>query len=152
MVMKNWIEETTEEQLIKKFGVQPGDLYRVIENAKWLLHATHELAPLVGADKEIKPLSNELEERVSKGIKRELLPIVHLEGIGRVRGRIIYNAGYKTIEDLKLASLEDLTHLPLIGPRLAKKIKGQVGGTVVGEEPWDNSLDKVQGFEQKTLF
>ncbi|MDR0318923.1 MAG: DEAD/DEAH box helicase, partial [Nitrososphaerota archaeon] len=65
MVMKSWIEETTEDQLIKKFGVQPGDLYRVIENAKWLLHATHELAPLVGADREIKPLSNELEERVS---------------------------------------------------------------------------------------
>jgi helicase len=152
MVMKSWIEETTEDQLIEKFGVQPGDLYRVIENAKWLLHATHELAPLVGADKEIKTLSNELEERVSKGIKRELLSIIHLEGIGRARGRIIYNAGYKTIEDLKLASLEDLIHLPLIGPRLAKKIKKQVGGTVVEKETLDNSLDKVQEFKQKTLF
>jgi helicase len=152
MVMKNWIEETTEEQLIKKFGVQPGDLYRVIENAKWLLHATHELAPLVGADKEIRPLSNELEERVAKGIKRELLPIIHLEGIGRVRGRIIYNAGYKTIEDLKLASIEDLTHLPLIGPRLAKKIKAQIGETIVEKESWNDGLDKVQEFKQKTLF
>jgi len=154
IVMKNWIEETTEDQLITKFGVQPGDLYRVIENAKWLLHAIHELAPLVGADKEIKPLSNELEERVSKGIKRELLPIIHLEGIGRARGRIIYNAGYKTTEDLKLASLEDLTRLPLIGPRLAKKIKEQVGG-VVEKEKWEeekNLVDKVQEFKQKTLF
>jgi len=152
MVMKSWIEETTEDQLIKKFGVQPGDLYRVIENAKWLLHATHELAPLVGADREIKPLSNELEERVSKGIKRELLPIIHLEGIGRARGRIIYNAGYKTAEDLKVASLEELTRLPLIGPRLAKKIKEQVGGTVVEKETWNDEMDKVQEFKQKTLF
>lgn len=150
MVMKNWIEETTEDQLITKFGVQPGDLYRIIENAKWLLHATHELAPLVGADKEIKPLSSELEERVSKGIKRELLPIVRLEGIGRVRGRIIYNAGYKTIEDLKAASLEDLTNLPSVGPRLAKKIKEQVGG-FVKKETWEN-WDKEQEFKQKTLF
>jgi len=152
MVMKSWIEETTEDQLIKKFGVQPGDLYRVIENAKWLLHATHELAPPVGADREIKPLSNELEERVSKGIKRELLPIIHLEGIGRARGRIIYNAGYKTAEDLKVASLEELTRLPLIGPRLAKKIKEQVGGAVVEKETWDDEMDKVQEFKQKTLF
>ena len=151
MVMKNWIEETTEDQLITKFGVQPGDLYRIIENAKWLLHATHEIAPLVGANKEIKPLSDELEERVSKGIKRELLPIVHLEGIGRIRGRIIYNAGYKTIEDLKLASLEDLTHLPSVGPRLAKKIKEQVGGPIVEKETWDD-WDKEQEFKQKTLF
>jgi len=151
MVMKNWIEETTEEQLIKKFGVQPGDLYRVIENAKWLLHATYELAPIVGADREIKPLSDELGERVSKGIKRELLPIVRLEGVGRVRGRIIYNAGYRAIEDLKGASLEDLTRLPLIGPRLAKKIKEQVGG-VVEKEAWEEDLDRVQEFKQKTLF
>lgn len=150
MVMKNWIEETSEDQLITKFGVQPGDLYRTIENAKWLLHSTHELAPLVGADKEIKPLSDELEERVSKGIKRELLPIVRLEGIGRARGRIIYNAGYKTIEDLKLASIEDLTMLPSVGPRLAKKIKEQVGG-FVKKETWDN-WDKEQEFKQKTLF
>ncbi len=150
MVMKNWIEETTEDQLITKFGVQPGDLYRTIENAKWLLHSTHELAPLVGANKEIKPLSNELEERVSKGIKRELLPIVRLEGIGRVRGRIIYNAGYKTLEDLKLASLEDLTMLPSVGPRLAKKIKEQVGGFIKKDEL--ERFDKEQEFKQKTLF
>jgi helicase len=151
MVMKNWIEETTEDQLITKFGVQPGDLYRTIENAKWLLHSTHELAPLVGANKEIKPLSDELEERVSKGIKRELLPIVRLEGIGRVRGRTIYNAGYKTIEDLKAASLEDLTMLPSVGPRLAKKIKEQVGGFIKKEEldKWDKNQ---QEFKQKTLF
>jgi len=151
IIMKNWIEETTEDQLITKFGVQPGDLYRIIENAKWLLHATHELSPLVGADKEIKPLSDELGERVSKGIKRELLPIARLDGIGRTRGRIIYNAGYKTIETLKEAALEDLTRLPLIGPRLAKKIKEQVGG-VVEKETWEDISDKVQEFQQKTLF
>ena len=94
LVMKNWIEEVSEEKLIEQFNVQPGDLYRTIENAKWLLHATDELASLFGA-KEILPLTNELVERVSKGIKKELLPIVHLEGVGRVRGRIIFNAGYQ---------------------------------------------------------
>jgi len=151
IVMQKWIEETTEDQLITKFGIQPGDLYRIIENAKWLLHATHELSPLVGARKEIKPLANELEERIAKGIKRELLPIVHLEGIGRIRGRIIYNAGYKTLEDLKTATLEDLTQLHSVGPRIAKKIKEQVGGFVEKEtlEKWDK---EPQEFKQKTLF
>ena len=151
IVMQKWIEETTEDQLITKFGIQPGDLYRIIESAKWLLHATHELSPLVGARKEIKPLADELEERIAKGIKRELLPIVHLEGIGRIRGRIIYNAGYKTLEDLKTATLEDLTQLPLVGPRIARKIKEQVGGFVEKEtlEKWDR---EPQEFKQKTLF
>jgi helicase len=151
IVMENWIEETTEDQLITKYGIQPGDLYRIIENAKWLLHATHELSPLVGANREIKLLADELEERVSKGIKRELLPIVRLDGVGRIRGRIIYNAGYKTIEDLKVASLEDLTQLHLVGPRIAKKIKEQVGG-FIDKEPEDNWEEPQQVFRQKTLF
>jgi helicase len=149
LVMKNWIEETTEEKLIERFGVQPGDLYRTIENAKWLLHASHELASLVGADKEVLPLTYELVERVSKGIKRELLPIVKLEGVGRARGRIMFDAGYKTIEDIKQASIEELTNLPLVGPRLAKKIKEQVGG-FVKKETWER-LEKVQEFKQRAL-
>ena len=47
MVMKSWIEEVTEERLIQQFNVQPGDLYRIIENAKWLLHATDEISRAV---------------------------------------------------------------------------------------------------------
>jgi helicase len=95
LVMSNWIEELPEEKIMERFSVQPGDLYRTIENAKWLLHATEELSPLIDKNKEVSALSHELVERVSKGIKRELLPIVALEGVGRVRGRIIFNAGYQ---------------------------------------------------------
>jgi len=148
MVLKSWIEEASENTLIENFRVQPGDLYRTIENAKWLLHATHELAKLLG-NKEILPLASELIERVAKGIKKELLPIVRLEGVGRVRGRIIYNAGYKTISDIKHAPLDDLTNLPLIGPRLAKKIKEQVGG-FVKKETWEK-LEKGEEWKQKAL-
>lgn len=135
MVLKAWIEEVSEDEIIERFGVQPGDLYRVIENAKWLLYAITELASLFDA-RDIQPLALELIERVEKGVKRELLPIVRLEGIGRVRGRILYNAGYKTIDDLKSAKIEDLMNLPLIGPILAKKIKEQIGG-FIRKESWE---------------
>jgi helicase len=148
IVLKNWIEEVREETLLEQFRVQPGDLYRIIENAKWLLHATCELALLL-KNKEILPLASELRERVAKGIKKELLPIVKLEGIGRMRGRVMYNAGYKTIEDIKHAPIENLTNLPLIGPRLAKKIKSQVGG-FVKKETWEN-LEKGEEWKQRAL-
>ncbi len=148
-------EEPVRGELMKYFG------YFVTESSghaseyvpyyrKTASMVTDELSPLIGADKEVRPLTHELVERVSKGIKRELLPIVKLEGIGRVRGRIIFNAGYKTIEDLRLASIEDLTALPSVGPRLAKRIKEQVGG-FVKKETWDN-WDKEQEFKQQTLF
>ncbi len=147
MTLQAWVEEVSEDQLIEKFRVQPGDLYRTIENAKWLLHATHELAMLFG-EKETLPLIHELETRVEKGVKKELLPLVKLEGVGRVRGRIIFNAGYKTIEDIKHAPLENLTNLPAIGPKLAKKIKEQVGGFVKKDE-WEK-LDEEE-WKQKAL-
>jgi len=148
MVLKAWIEETSEDSIIERYRVQPGDLYRTIENAKWLLYATHELATLFG-NKEVLPLALELVERVEKGIKKELLPIVKLEGVGRVRGRILYNAGYKTIEDIKHAALDNLINLPLIGPKLARKIKEQVGG-FVKKEKWEK-LERGEEWKQKAL-
>ena len=148
MTLNAWIEEVSEDQLIERFRVQPGDLYRTIENAKWLLHATHELALLFG-NKQMLPQTLEVRQRVEKGVKKELLPLVKLEGIGRVRGRIMYNSGYKTIEDIKRAPIENLTNLPLIGPRLAKKIKEQVGG-FMKKEAWEK-LEKENEWKQKAL-
>jgi helicase len=151
MVLNNWIEELPEEKILERFSVQPGDLYRTIENAKWLLHAIEELSPVVAKNKDITALANELVERVSKGIKRELMPIVALEGVGRVRGRIIFNAGYQTVEDLKHASIEELTALPSVGPRLAKKIKEQVGG-FIKKETWEDLGKAPEEAQQKGLF
>ncbi len=145
-ILKAWIEETSEEQMLERYNVQPGDLYRIIENGKWLLHATQELAQLLGA-KDLTPLIAELDERVSKGIKKELLPIVKLEGIGRVRGRILYNAGYKTIEDIKRAEPEYLINL--LGTATAKKVKEQVGGKITQQE-WED-LGKPEEHKQKAL-
>jgi helicase len=147
MTLKGWIEEMSEDGLIERFRVQPGDLYRTIENAKWLLHATHELALLFG-NKQVFPQTLEVRQRVEKGVKKELLPLVKLEGVGRVRGRIIFNSGYKTIDSLKRVPVEDLTSLPLIGPRLAKKIKEQLGG-YVKKETWEK-LDR-DVWKQKAL-
>jgi helicase len=148
MVLEAWIEEKSEDEIIERFRTQPGDLYRIIESAKWLLYATHELAVLF-ENKQVLPPTLELRERVEKGVKKELLPIVRLEGIGRVRGRILYNAGFKTIEDIKHAQLEELMNLPLIGPKLAKKIKEQVGG-FVRKEAWEK-LEKEDVWKQKAI-
>jgi helicase len=148
MTLKAWIEEISEDELIERFRVQPGDLYRTIENAKWLLHATHELTMLFGR-KQMLPQTQEIRQRVEKGVKKELLPLVKLEGVGRVRGRIIYNSGYKTVEDIKRAPIEDLTNLPLIGPRLAKKIKEQLGG-FIKKEAWEK-LEREDEWKQKAL-
>ncbi len=147
-VLDAWIEELTEDETIEKFRVQPGDLYRLISTARWLLYASHELSRLFGCKDLLSHLS-ELVERVEKGVKVELLTLVRLEGIGRVRARVLHDAGLKTVKDLKKIRVEKLTDLPLIGPKLAKKIKEQVGG-FVKDRQW-KKLKKGEISEQKAL-
>jgi helicase len=134
--------------MIDQFRVQPGDLYRVIESARWLLYASHELARLFEHKNVLHDL-DAVRERIDKGVKAELLPLVRLEGIGRVRARVLHNAGLRTFDDLKKAPFEQLTSLPLIGPKLAKKIKDQVGGYIKAEE-W-KKLKKGEEWEQRAL-
>jgi helicase len=88
-------------------------------------------------------------ERIEKGVKAELLPLVRLKGIGRIRARLLFNSGLKTIEDIKKVPLEKLTSLPLIGPKLARKIKEQIGGFVKARE-W-KKLKESKEWEQQAL-
>jgi helicase len=138
-VLSAWIDEVSEDNILGKFSVQPGDLYRAIENAKWLLYATHEIATLFG-NKRVLPKTLDLMLRVDKGVKTELLPLIRLSGIGRARGRILFNAGYKTVEDVKQAKTEALAKLPLIGPKLAARIIEQSHGRK--EEPSGETVQK----------
>ncbi len=148
LVLRTWIEESSEEDIVDRFNFEPGDLYHLIETSKWLLHASNELGKLL-RQKDLLPRLTELQERVSKGVKRELLHLTRLEGIGRVRARILFNAGLKSTEDLKKASVDKLTELPLIGVGVAKSIKEQVGGFVKSQD-W-KKLSKEKRSEQQPL-
>ncbi|MEM2935721.1 MAG: DEAD/DEAH box helicase, partial [Candidatus Bathyarchaeia archaeon] len=147
-VLNAWIDETSEDEIIERFRVQPGDLYRLIETSRWLLYASHELALLFG-HRDLSPRLASLTEQIEKGVKEELLPLVRLKGIGRVRARILYNAGLKTLGDLKLAPFEKLTNLPMIGPKLAKSIKEQAGGIIKSKE-WKR-LKEGEEWKQQAL-
>jgi helicase len=134
-VLKAWMNETTEDDMIERFNVQPGDLYRIITTAKWLLNASLELATLF-KHKDLLEQLTKLVVRVEKGVKPELLSLVKLEGVGRARARVLYNNNLKTIDDIKQVPIAQLTALPMFGPQLAKKIKEEIGALVKDEE-WE---------------
>jgi len=69
---------------------------------------------------------HKLRQRVRYGVKEELLELVSLRGIGRVRGRSLYKAGYRKLADIKRASVQELAQVPYIGPEIARSIKQQV--------------------------
>ena len=149
LVLKSWMDETSEDEMIERFKVQPGDLYRLISTAKWLVHSSHELAVLFKHKDMLENLSK-LKIRVEKGVKPELLPLASLKGIGRTRARILYNSGLRTIDEIKKAPIPKLTGLPLIGPKLAQNIKEQIGGKVKHQE-WENLKKKKETEKQRSL-
>ncbi|MCD6528943.1 DEAD/DEAH box helicase [Candidatus Bathyarchaeota archaeon] len=148
-VLYSWIREVTEDEILSRFHVQPGDLFRLIESAKWLLYSSKELARLLGQT-ELLPKLNEVLQRVEKGVERELLPLVRIKGIGRVRARILYDAGFRSIEDLRRTPLERLMEVPNIGSKLAMKIKEEVGG-LIGRDEWER-VKKTKEWKQSSVL
>lgn len=125
VLMKAWIDETGEGELYERFGVEPGDLAVLREKTSWIAYSASQLMQILGK-RDLMRQFDILSSRVENGVKEELLPLVALQGVGRVRARNLYNAGYKSIEDLRNASVEELSKIPSIGPKVASLIKSQV--------------------------
>jgi len=151
LVLSDWISEFTEDQILETRKVEPGDLLRLVQGTEWLVFAAQELARLFG-HKDLLANMEMLRVRVSKGVKSELVKLVGLEGVGRVRARMMYNAGLKSIDDIKERSLTELTSIPTIGPSLAKRIKEQAGGLIKAEE-WEKAKsNKPAQAEQQQIM
>jgi helicase len=63
---------------------------------------------------------------VRYGIKKELLELASLEGVGRIRARILFKHGYHTLEDLKSVSADHLAGIKSIGKSLGASIVQQI--------------------------
>lgn len=123
-LLEDWINEVSEDGIIKKYQVGPGDIHNKVETAEWLLHAMQELARIFNFD--AVSMLTKLIMRMRYGCREELLNLVQLRGIGRVRARALYNAGLKSVNDLRKASIERIAGIKHIGKGIAKSIKEQI--------------------------
>ena len=124
-LLLQWIEEEREELLCDQFGIGPGDIYRHMESTQWLLYAAGRIADLLHHKSLTFQLQN-LRNRVRYGIKEELLELVQLKGVGRVRARILHEKGYKRLSDFNRATLDQLSQVKQIGKTLGQDILTQI--------------------------
>jgi len=119
-----WIQESSDKNILENRGVEPGDMYRIVETSDWLLYALYEVSKLFEREDLLQEISI-LRKMVKYGIKEELIPLIMLEDVGRVRARALYNAGFKDMRSIESASEQKLAAVQKIGAALAKKIKEQ---------------------------
>ncbi len=124
LFFNDWINEKDEEFLLETYTIRPGEINVKIANGGWLLYATEELARILRFQKLIRGIVK-LRIRLKNGVKEELITLLKLEQIGRVRARTLYRNKIHDIADVKKADYAKLVYL--LGKKVALKVKEQVG-------------------------
>ncbi|OIR22986.1 MAG: hypothetical protein BEU00_01085 [Marine Group III euryarchaeote CG-Epi3] len=123
LLLMDWVEETPEEHLIKRYSTTPGDIRAKVETAGWLLYSMSEISELLTPN--TTKMVAELEIRISNGVRKELLPLLEIDSIGRVRARALFNAGFTSQKSIREAKPSELSEIPGIGSKLAEKLAGR---------------------------
>ncbi len=132
LLLRDWIEEAPDEQLLSRYNVGPGDIAAIAETGAWIAGSLARILPLMGARERDASILASLSQRIRHGVREELLPLVAIPGIGRVRARRLYQAGYRTLLDLAQADARSLLRVPGIGPAVARQILEFLGRPVEG--------------------
>lgn len=125
LALQSWITESTELSLSDSLGIESGDMHRMTENANWLSYCLREISKHVERADLLEELSD-LRNRIVYGIREELLDLVRVKGIGRVRARILFKHGIKNLDDLGKIPVNKLAEIDKIGSTIADNIKAEL--------------------------
>jgi helicase len=146
MLLSDWTDEMPDAKICERYSVGPGDIYSMVESINWLLHASAELARMFasGFYKDIR----DCETCMKNGIRHELLPLIRLRGIGRVRARRLFNHGMTSPDEIKKHTPEEVTRI--LGQGISDQIFTQLERKVQKTDPESMEPDARHG--QSTLF
>lgn len=122
LALQSWITESSELSLSDSLGIESGDMHRMTENANWLSYCLREISKHIERTDLLEELGD-LRKRVVYGIREELLDLVRVKGIGRVRARILFKHKIKNLDDLAKIPVNKLAEIDKIGSTIADNIK-----------------------------
>jgi helicase len=147
-----WISESTDREITEKYGVGMGDVHRFAQAAEWLTYSASEIARIINKSSHVPSLRT-LRSRLKYGVKPDILELVNLRGIGRIRGRMLHNQGLSNLGDLYQVPVEELARIPTIGRAIAESIKKQLGVAIkTPQPPIDESADDEDLGSMQTLL
>ncbi|MDI3539102.1 MAG: ATP-dependent helicase [Methanolobus sp.] len=154
LLLLDWINERSMDDISKVFNVGDGDIHAFADLAEWLMHSLSRLAAVTGHDK--AGMAGAIEKRIHYGARQELMELVGIRGIGRVRARKLYDNGLRSIEDIRKADPAVLGGL--LGTKTAEKLLREIGarpgirpGGSASENPDPRTMDSLIESEQSTF-
>lgn len=145
-ILQEWISETTEKDITERYNVGMGDVHRFVQSAEWLTYAASEIARITNNPEHIPSLSG-LCSRLKYGVRTDILELVGLRGIGRIRGRMLHNHGLHSLTELYHVPIEELARIPTIGTTIAESIKTQLGVEVKSTTPHIEPAEEADDFD-----
>ena len=109
-LLNAWINEKSEDAVLQELDVPPGVLHARVKIQEWLAYSYSELAYLLNQSTALS-VARPMRKRLQYGVKNELLPLIALRGIGRVRARRLWQNGIRTREDAESLGEEKLKEL-----------------------------------------
>ncbi|MGA1793973.1 MAG: DEAD/DEAH box helicase [Thermoplasmatota archaeon] len=156
MFLLEWIGENDEtveageDRIETLYNLGPGDVRNKVETATWILYAMRELSRLFNTG-----LTSEIDKvtlRVEHGIREELIPLVQVRGIGRVRARRLFESGYRDIDRIRKAPVSELAKIKGIGRQLAVQLKNSIEPADGPLEEEEEAATAVDGPQQSLLL
>lgn len=66
-----------------------------------------------------------------------------IEGVGKAKAKLLYDAGFITIASIKKASVDEIADIKGIGAKLANKIKASADEMVIEEEKQEEKIEAL---------
>ncbi|MEC7178319.1 MAG: helicase-related protein, partial [Candidatus Thermoplasmatota archaeon] len=136
-MIEMWTNEDNIRSIEKELDVNPGDIHYRVDIMEWLIHASREiiLTDDVFSDEhmnqiaEIVKLLDILRLRVRHGCKQDLLSLVNIPNVGRMRARELSTRGIRNPNDvanMTQKQINEVLNMRGWGPQLLDKIMYEV--------------------------
>jgi len=119
----DWIDEMPEDKIVEKHNTTPGQLQDFINKALWINHCVLELIKINKNNLKLYKEFLDLERQLKYGIRKELLSLIDLKNIGRIRARKLFDSEIKGIADIKNNPDKFISIIGNIGIDILKELK-----------------------------
>jgi len=124
MVLEELLNEAPLFEIEKKYKVNRGALQSLMVSAQSFAGQIVNFCRTIGYWHLAELLSTYCK-RLNFGVKPEILPLTEIPGVKKIRARALWNAGFRTVRQIAIASPEEIYRTTNLGPHgfgVAKKI------------------------------